>query len=158
VGAARRDHARDAGAAIDLRNKSEIPGRRSDVERAAASGGPRGVDLDLYRRALKRKQAGLPPEQQPEAAPPTNVVNLMDALRRSVDAERPAAARGKAAERKKPEDEPERRPAKGRGRLPDALRGCRTELDSGWPVARRTQLRGPPGARIESALLPMGSK
>jgi DNA end-binding protein Ku len=43
---------------------------------------------------LKRKQAGLPPEKQPEAAPPTNVVNLMDALRRSIDAEKPAAARG----------------------------------------------------------------
>jgi DNA end-binding protein Ku len=61
---------------------------------------------DRYENAvvemLKRKQAGLPPEEQPEAAPPTNVVNLMDALRRSVEAERPAAARGKATERKKP--------------------------------------------------------
>jgi DNA end-binding protein Ku len=62
---------------------------------------------------LKRKQAGLPPEQQPEAAAPTNVINLMDALRRSVEAERPSAARGKAAERKKPAKETERRPAKG---------------------------------------------
>ncbi len=62
---------------------------------------------------LKRKQAGLPPEQQPEAAPPTNVVNLMDALRRSIDAEKPVAVRGKAAERKKPAKEAERRPAKG---------------------------------------------
>jgi len=62
---------------------------------------------------LTRKQAGLPPEQQPEAAPPTNVVNLMDALRRSIDAEKPAATRVKGAERKKPAKEPERRPAKG---------------------------------------------
>jgi len=61
---------------------------------------------------LKRKQAGLPPAEQPEAAAPTNVVNLMDALRRSVEAEKPAA-RGKAAERKKPAKEAERRPAKG---------------------------------------------
>jgi DNA end-binding protein Ku len=62
---------------------------------------------------LKRKQAGLPPAEQPETAAPTNVVNLMDALRRSVEGEKPAAARGKAAERKKPGKEPERRPAKG---------------------------------------------
>src|SRR5438034_11839306 len=59
---------------------------------------------------LKRKQAGLPPAEQPEAAASTNVVNLMDALRRSVDAERPSSARGKAAERMKPAKEPERRP------------------------------------------------
>ncbi len=69
---------------------------------------------DRYENAvvgmLKRKQAGLPPEQQPEAAAPTNVVNLMDALRRSVEAEKPAAP-GKA-ERKKAAKEPERRPAK----------------------------------------------
>src|SRR5229473_706081 len=50
---------------------------------------------------LKRKQAGLPPAEQPEAAAPTNVVNLMDALRRSVEAEKPARAAGKAADRKK---------------------------------------------------------
>jgi non-homologous end joining protein Ku len=47
----------------------------------------------------------LPPERQPEAAPPTNVVNLMDALRRSIEAEKPA-------EQKKPE-EAERRTGKG---------------------------------------------
>jgi DNA end-binding protein Ku len=62
---------------------------------------------------LKRKQAGLPPEQQPEAAPPTNVVNLMDALRRSIEGEKPVAGRGKAAERKKPAKEAERRTGKG---------------------------------------------
>jgi len=62
---------------------------------------------------LKRKQAGLPPAEQPEAAAPTNVVNLMDALRRSVEGEKPAA-RGKSADRKKPAKEPERRPAKAR--------------------------------------------
>jgi DNA end-binding protein Ku len=44
-------------------------------------------------KMLKRKQAGLPPEQLPEAAPPTNVVNLMDALRRSVEAEKPRQKR-----------------------------------------------------------------
>jgi len=73
---------------------------------------------DRYENAvvemLKRKQAGLPPAEQPEAAAPTNVVNLMDALRRSVDAEKPGrAAPSKAAKQKKPAKEPERRPAKG---------------------------------------------
>jgi len=37
----------------------------------------------------------------------------MDALRRSVKAEKPTAARGKAADRKKPAKEPERRAGKG---------------------------------------------
>jgi DNA end-binding protein Ku len=59
---------------------------------------------------LKRKQCGMPIERQPEAAAPTNVVNLMDALRRSVEAEKPATARGKVADRKK--TGPERRSAK----------------------------------------------
>src|SRR6266536_3335542 len=58
---------------------------------------------------LKRKQAGLPPAEQPEAAAPTNVVNLMDALRRSVEAEKPgrAAAPSKTADRRKAAKEPE---------------------------------------------------
>lgn len=71
---------------------------------------------DRYENAvvemLKRKQAGLPPAEQPEATAPTNVVNLIDALRRSIDAEQPAASRGKAAA-KKPAKEAERRPTKG---------------------------------------------
>ncbi len=37
------------------------------------------------------KQAGMPIERQPEAAAPTNVVNFMDALRRSVEGEKPAS-------------------------------------------------------------------
>src|SRR5262249_21839990 len=67
---------------------------------------------DRYENAvvemLKRKQAGMPIERQPEAAPPGNVVNLMDALRRSSAAEKPA----KGAERKKAAQEPERRTGK----------------------------------------------
>jgi len=47
------------------------------------------------------KQGGMPIERQPEAAAPTNVVNLMDTLRRSVEEVKPAAARGKAGERKR---------------------------------------------------------
>ncbi len=44
---------------------------------------------------LKQKQAGLPPRKEAVVAPPSTVVNLMDALRRSVQAERPAAKEGK---------------------------------------------------------------
>jgi DNA end-binding protein Ku len=33
---------------------------------------------------LKKKQAGMPISREPAAAPPRNVVNLMDALRRSI--------------------------------------------------------------------------
>jgi len=61
---------------------------------------------------LKRKQAGMPIERQPEAAAPTNVVNLMDALRRSVEGEKPAAARSETAKRKKVAKEAERRTGK----------------------------------------------
>jgi DNA end-binding protein Ku len=70
---------------------------------------------DRYENAvvemLKRKQAGLPPAEQPEAAAPTNVVNLMDALRRSVEGKKPGrAASSKSA--KKPAKEVERRTGK----------------------------------------------
>jgi DNA end-binding protein Ku len=62
---------------------------------------------------LKRKQAGMPIERQPEAAPPGNVVNLMDALRQSIAAEKPSrGAAAKPGERKKPGKEPERRTGK----------------------------------------------
>ena len=45
----------------------------------------------------------MPIERQPEATPTTTVINLMDAVRRSIDAEKPAqGAPGKAADRKKP--------------------------------------------------------
>ncbi|HEY6705733.1 MAG TPA: Ku protein [Xanthobacteraceae bacterium] len=46
---------------------------------------------------LRKKQAGIkPPKQKEQAAAPRNVINLMDALRRSVEAERGAApAQGK---------------------------------------------------------------
>ena len=48
---------------------------------------------------LKQKQAGVPPKKEAPTAPPSTVVNLMDALRRSVQAERPAAKKGKPAEK-----------------------------------------------------------
>jgi len=48
---------------------------------------------------LKQKQAGLPPRKEAPTAPPATVVNLMDALRRSVQQERPAEKKGKATEK-----------------------------------------------------------
>jgi DNA end-binding protein Ku len=58
---------------------------------------------DRYENAvakmLKQKQAGMPPKKDAPVAAPSTVVNLMDALRRSVQAEqKPAAAKkGKLA-------------------------------------------------------------
>ena len=57
---------------------------------------------DRYENAvvemLKAKQVGMPVRK--EAPPPSTVVNLMDALRRSVEQERPAAEKkGKAVEK-----------------------------------------------------------
>ena len=48
---------------------------------------------------LKQKEAGLPPTKEAPTAPPATVVNLMDALRRSIQQERPAEKKGKAAEK-----------------------------------------------------------
>jgi DNA end-binding protein Ku len=47
---------------------------------------------------LKRKQAGLPQTKEAKVASPSKVVNLMDALRRSIQQERPAK-KGKAPEK-----------------------------------------------------------
>jgi DNA end-binding protein Ku len=58
---------------------------------------------DRYENAvtemLKQKQAGLAPTKEAPTAPPSTVVNLMDALRRSIQQERPAEKKGKAAEK-----------------------------------------------------------
>ena len=58
---------------------------------------------DCYETAvvemLKQKQAGMPPRKEAAVPPPSTVVNLMDALRRSVQADRPAAKKGKATEK-----------------------------------------------------------
>jgi DNA end-binding protein Ku len=48
---------------------------------------------------LKQKQAGLPPTKEAPVARPSTVVNLMDALRRSIQNERPAEKKGKAPEK-----------------------------------------------------------
>ena len=47
---------------------------------------------DALKELLKKKQEGKPIER-PERPKPTNVVNLMDALRRSVEASGPSTAR-----------------------------------------------------------------
>src|SRR5882757_2515367 len=53
--------------------------------------------VDHYEEAvvavLKEKQAGLPTVKRPRSAPAANVVNLMDALRRSIQAESAPAAK-----------------------------------------------------------------
>jgi DNA end-binding protein Ku len=58
---------------------------------------------DRYENAvvemLRRKQAGMPVRKEAPVAAPSTVVNLMDALRRSIQAEQPAAKKGKAAEK-----------------------------------------------------------
>ena len=63
----------------------------------------KATDFDLSRfkdryqlalvEMLKRKQAGLPAKSAAPAPSPSNVINLMDALRRSVETERKPSAR-----------------------------------------------------------------
>jgi DNA end-binding protein Ku len=60
---------------------------------------------DRYENAvvemLKQKQAGMPVRKEAPVAAPSTVINLMDALRRSIQKEQPAAAKkGKAAAEK----------------------------------------------------------
>jgi DNA end-binding protein Ku len=48
---------------------------------------------------LKQKQAGMPVRKEAPVAAPATVVNLMDTLRRSIKAERPADKKAKAPEK-----------------------------------------------------------
>jgi DNA end-binding protein Ku len=58
---------------------------------------------DSYENAvvemLKQKQAGLPPKKEAPVSTPATVVNLMDALRKSIQQERPVEKKPAAAER-----------------------------------------------------------
>jgi DNA end-binding protein Ku len=58
---------------------------------------------DRYENAvvemLKQKQAGMPVKKEAPVAAPSTVINLMDALRRSVQKERPVEKKGKTAEK-----------------------------------------------------------
>lgn len=55
--------------------------------------------MDRYEQAvvamLKQKQAGLPAPKEKRSAPPQNVVNLMDALRKSLAQSAPKAPKPK---------------------------------------------------------------
>ncbi len=72
---------------------------------------------DRYEKALtaliKAKRAGKAPPE-PSAPPPSNVVNLMDALRRSVAADRRGAHRRRD---RRPRIRPRKRSAARRGRV-----------------------------------------
>jgi DNA end-binding protein Ku len=58
---------------------------------------------DRYENAvvemLKQKQAGMPVRKEAPVATPGTVVNLMDALRRSIQKEQPTAKKAKSAEK-----------------------------------------------------------
>jgi len=50
---------------------------------------------------LKSKQAGMPVPKGRAAAPPSNVINLMDALKRSISAEKEGVKEGAKAQKSK---------------------------------------------------------
>jgi DNA end-binding protein Ku len=62
--------------------------------------------VDHYEQAviemLRQKQAGMPPPKERVDTPPTNVINLMDALRRSLGDGKPASTKAPAKEPAKP--------------------------------------------------------
>ena len=77
---------------------------------------------DRYETAIveliKSKQAGLPAPKEKPAARPANVVNLMDALRRSVESNSAGSGKGKASKSKRaepapPAAKPKRRASRG---------------------------------------------
>jgi DNA end-binding protein Ku len=71
---------------------------------------------DRYENAMieliRSKQAGLPPPKEKTAARPANVVNLMDALRRSI-----AESEGKGKPAKTPKRAAEETPVKKRSKI-----------------------------------------
>ncbi|HEV2558315.1 MAG TPA: Ku protein [Microvirga sp.] len=87
------------------------------IETKAADFDPSRFE-DRYETAvvalIRSKQTG-EPAKAPAAPKPSNVVNLMDALRRSVDAEAPAARPKRVAPKRQPAA-PTRRPATKKGR------------------------------------------
>jgi DNA end-binding protein Ku len=71
---------------------------------------------DALKELLKRKREGKPIER-PEQPKPTNVVNLMDALRRSVEAGGGAASgKGKSAQRHRTSEKAEHPPRRKKAR------------------------------------------
>lgn len=103
------DEVRDEDKVFDEISEVKYPKEMKDlaahiIESKAAHFDPKQFD-DRYEEAvaelLKSKQAGKPMKDEP-AEKPSNVVNLMDALKRSVSAEKAGSAGKKAAPAKKP--------------------------------------------------------
>jgi DNA end-binding protein Ku len=103
------DEVRDEDKVFDEISEVKYPKEMKDlaahiIESKAAHFDPKQFD-DRYEEAvaelLKSKQAGKPLKEEPTEKP-SNVVNLMDALKRSVSAEKAGSAGKKAAPRKKP--------------------------------------------------------
>jgi DNA end-binding protein Ku len=114
------DEVRDEDKVFDEISEVKYPKEMKDlaahiIESKAAHFDPKQFD-DRYEEAvaelLKSKQAGKPMKDQP-ADKPSNVVNLMDALKRSVSAEKAGAVGKKAAPAKKPaaKSKPAKKPA-----------------------------------------------
>lgn len=103
------DEVRDEDKVFDEISEVKYPKEMKDlaahiIESKAAHFDPKQFD-DRYEEAvaelLKSKQAGKPLKEKP-VEKPSNVVNLMDALKRSVSAEKAGSAGKKAAPAKKP--------------------------------------------------------
>jgi DNA end-binding protein Ku len=103
------DEVRDEDKVFDDISEVKYPKEMKDlaahiIESKAAHFDPKQFH-DRYEEAvaelLKSKQAGKPMKDEP-AEKPSNVVNLMDALKRSVSAEKAGSAGKKAAPAKKP--------------------------------------------------------
>ena len=93
---------------------------------------------DAVVEMLRRKQAGMPAEAEKAAPAPTNVVSLMDALKKSLaaeDAKAPAAASGKAKK-------PSRKKAEGQREmlLPIAGKGAGKQV-AAKPAAKATAVK-----------------
>jgi DNA end-binding protein Ku len=89
---------------------------------------------DRYENALlelvRAKQTGEPVKTK-AAPPPSNVVNLMDALRRSIEAEKPGA----------PAKAPAKAAEKGREKKPAAKGAASREADTRKPAARGRSIK-----------------
>jgi DNA end-binding protein Ku len=103
------DEVRDEDKMFDEISEVKYPKEMKDfaahiIESKAAHFDPKQFD-DRYEEAvaelLKSKQAGKPVKEEPSEKP-SNVVNLMDALKRSVSAEKAGSAGKKTAPAKKP--------------------------------------------------------
>jgi len=103
------DEVRDEDKVFDEISEVKYPKEMKDlaahiIDSKAAHFDPKRFD-DRYEEAvaelLKSKQAGKPLKQEPSEKP-SNVVNLMDALKRSVSAEKAGSAGKKTVPQKKP--------------------------------------------------------